>query len=182
MAILPIVTYGHDVLKSKARPVKKIDERIRALAGDMSETMHHFKGVGLAAPQVGEPLAMFVASGAAISADEESPHADLVAINPVVKNTAGSVKLEEGCLSIPQIRLDVERAESLTLEYTDLEGVRHTIQTAGLLAEVVQHETDHLNGMLIIDKISALKRKLLYQKKLEEIKKKTMEALSQERA
>jgi peptide deformylase len=174
VAVLPIVTYGHDVLKRQAGKVGKIDARVRRLAGDMLETLHQSKGVGLAAPQVGESLMLFVVNGESAFAETVHEKDDLVVINPVIREAEGSVTYEEGCLSVPQIRLNIERAETLTLEYTDLEGKKHSERAEGLFAEVVQHETDHLNGILIIDKISVLKRKLLYQKKLDEIKKKTL--------
>lgn len=179
MALLTIVTYGNSVLKTKAKPVPKVDGAVRALSKDMIETLHAASGLGLAAPQVNKSLSLFVVNGPSVFEEEGETRDDLVIINPVIKKQQGSVKLEEGCLSVPGIKLVIERAESLVLEYIDINGKARKAEANGLFAQVIQHETDHLNGILFVDRISALKRKLLYKKRLDEIEKKAQEELSE---
>lgn len=162
MAFLPVVTFGTKVLKTRVQPIEDIDDSVRQLAADMVETMHQVNGLGLAATQVGRSVAMFVINGpAAFDEDGSSDRSDLVIINPEIKESRGRVSQEEGCLSVPGIRLDVNRYQALDLEYTGLDGQRRSLHAEGLLARVIQHETDHLNGMLIVDRISPLKRQLI---------------------
>jgi peptide deformylase len=178
MALLTIVTYGSEILKTKAKAIPKVDGMVRTLARDMCETLHVSSGLGLAAPQVNKSLSLFVVNAGSVFEEEGEDQEDLVIINPVIKKMQGSVKLEEGCLSVPGIKLVIERAESLVLEYIDINGKPKKLDANGLFAQVIQHETDHLNGVLIVDRISALKRKLLYKKRLDEIEKKAGSALS----
>lgn len=157
MAALKIVKYGHAYLRMKSQKVDKIDDGIRKLVDDMFETMIEAEGIGLAAPQVAQAISLLV-----INKDHIGEGAEPEAyINPIIYNKEGESSMEEGCLSIPDIREDVKRAEIIKIKYTDINGIEHDEQMNGMLARVMQHEVDHLNGVLFIDKISPMKRKLL---------------------
>ncbi len=164
MALRRIIKYGHPYLRVKSQRVEKIDDEIRNLVDDMIETMIEAEGIGLAAPQVAQTLSLLVINNTIIEEDAE-PQAY---INPTVYDEAGEIVMEEGCLSIPDIREDVKRPESVKVKYTDLDGEECDEQINGMLARVMLHEVDHLNGVLFIDKISPMKRKLL-SKKLKKI-------------
>jgi peptide deformylase len=159
MAVLPIETLGSDVLRRPASEVVEIDESLRILADDMFETMYAAEGIGLAAPQVGVSRRLIVVD---IHQDESEPFA---LINPrVVEAGSGTDRLEEGCLSIPGVSATVERAERVVVEGLDLEGHPLRMEVDGLLARCLQHEIDHLDGVLFIDRISPLKRRIVLQK------------------
>lgn len=176
MAVLPIRKYGDPVLRQKARPQTAFDEALRALAADMIETMQAAGGIGLAANQVGLPHALCVVE---VSLVEEGA-APRAFVNPEIVQTPGDlVTMEEGCLSIPDINEDVERNERITLRFHDLEGNPHEEEFEGVFARVLQHEIDHLNGIFFVDRLSALKRRLL-KKKLQALADETrMEMVSQ---
>ena len=154
-------TYPDPVLAAKAAPVTEITDEIRTLAADMIETMYADKGIGLAAPQVGESIRLITVD---LSGPDkrEDPH---VFVNPVLSNLEGEVDSEEGCLSVVGYRTTVTRAERLHLSATDLDGNPVEMDADDLMARCLQHEVDHLNGVLFIDKISKLKR-TLYERKL----------------
>lgn len=154
-------TYPDPVLAAKAAPVTEITDEIRALAADMIETMYADKGIGLAAPQIGESIRLITVD---LSGPDkrEDPH---VFVNPVLSNLEGEVESEEGCLSVVGYRTTVTRAERLHLSATDLDGNPVEMDADDLMAICLQHEVDHLNGVLFIDKISKLKR-TLYERKL----------------
>lgn len=154
-------TYPDPVLARKAVPVTEITDEIRTLAADMIETMYADKGIGLAAPQVGESVRLITID---LSGPEkrEDPR---VFVNPVLSNLEGEVESEEGCLSVVGYRTTVTRAERLHLSATDLDGNPVEMDADDLMAICLQHEVDHLNGILFIDKISKLKR-TLYERKL----------------
>lgn len=172
MAILPIRKYGDPVLRQKAAAIQEIDADIRALAEDMIETMQAAEGVGLAAPQIGESLAMCVVDVGLII-EGAIPE---VFVNPEILEAFGNdVSLEEGCLSIPGITDNVVRKEGIRLRYQDLHGDRHERTCDGMLARVLQHEIDHLHGIFFTDRLSAIRRKML-AKKLRQIE---AEALSE---
>ena len=154
-------TYPDPVLAAKAAPVTEITDEIRTLAADMIETMYADKGIGLAAPQVGESIRLITVD---LSGPDkrEDPH---VFVNPVLSNLEGEVESEEGCLSVVGCRTTVTRAERLHLSATDLDGNPVEMDADDLMAICLQHEVDHLNGVLFIDKISKLKR-TLYERKL----------------
>lgn len=156
--ILEICTYPHPVLKEICKPVEEITPGIRELAGNMLETMYSARGVGLAAPQVGENLRMFVMD-AAVGEEEPAPR---VVINPRVEFLGETITSEkEGCLSVPMgFRADVPRCNRIRLQALDLEGHPVDEILEGFPAIVVQHESDHLDGKLFIDKIGRLKRAL----------------------
>ena len=162
--VLPIVTFGNAVLKQPAEQVAEITPEIRQLAKDMLETMYDAEGVGLAAEQVGRREAICVID---VPRDAEyKSHAGrndhvampLVLVNPVVRDPRGSMRKSEGCLSFPGLYCDITRAETVTVEWTDLEGHRQEATVHGLLARAVQHEVDHLGGTLMSDKLSPAQR------------------------
>jgi peptide deformylase len=167
MEKLRIIKYGNPILRMKARKVDKIDKYIRNLADDMILTMQVDGGIGLAAPQVAESLALLVVDHGLIVQDGKPT----AYINPKILATEGEVVLEEGCLSVPDIREEVKRPEIITLRYQNLDGESREQRVEGLLSRVLQHEIDHLNGVLFVDRISALKKQLL---------KKELKAISDE--
>lgn len=159
MAQLPMFIYDDPILRRKAKPVRQVDGGLRNLAADMMETMHTAHGIGLAANQVGSLQRVIVVD---VSGMEETPDVPpLVMLNPEVVREEGSWVLEEGCLSIPDIREEVERPELVRLRFKDLEFRDHEIEARGILGRVILHELDHLNGVLFIDRLGAVKRKLL---------------------
>lgn len=191
MSVLPIYLYGTQVLREVATPVKSIDTSMVKLIVDMFETMKRANGIGLAATQVGELKRIVVVD---ISEVEEEPfllaekdvqqaredsdgvpdsenHSPkkMVLINPEVVEEEGSWIMEEGCLSIPDARADVSRAESIVVKYFDSNLNKQELQADGLLARVILHEIDHLNGKLFIDRISPTQRALI-KNRLREIK------------
>lgn len=161
MAILPIVKLPDPVLRKKSAPVERVDNDLRKLAEDMLETMYDAPGVGLAAVQVGIPRRLIVLD---TSKDEDNP-TPLVLINPEIVTLGPELRLhEEGCLSIPDVQVEIERPSTLTLRYLDREGKQQEMTAEGLLATAIQHEVDHLDGKLIIDFLSRLKRDMVIRK------------------
>ena len=147
MAKLKILTAGDPVLRQTAAEVTKIDKKLIKLLRDMAETMYAADGVGLAAPQIGVSKRIVVIDvGDGI----------IEMINPVIVNKEGSVVGGEGCLSVPEYEGEVERAEKVECEFTDRSGKRYLIETDGLLAIAIQHELDHLDGVLFIDKAQSI--------------------------
>lgn len=152
MAILPIVQFPNPVLATNCQPVQEINDQIRRLAADMGETMYKAPGVGLAAPQVGEPVRMVV-----LDVSEEK-NSLMTLINPVITQRSQEQETgEEGCLSLPGIWEKVSRSSEITVKYTDLEGQEQELHADGLLAICIQHELDHLDGTVFIDHLSRLK-------------------------
>ena len=146
MSVLRIHTAGDPVLKEVAKPVKRIDKKIKRALKDMADTLYRSKnGIGLAAPQVGISQRMVVI-------DLQDGQGLLELINPVITRKEGSQIVSEGCLSVPDFEGEVERAEYVECEYTDPLGKKQFIAADGLLAICLQHETDHLDGVLFIDK------------------------------
>ena len=162
VSILPIYTYDQAVLRKKAKLVhpEKVDRaELKKFAEDMFETMRTANGIGLAANQVGSLQRVITVD---VSEMEETKGiAPIAFINPVIEEEEGGSAMEEGCLSIPDIRDEVERPEYIRVSYLDLDLKERELRAEGILARVVQHEIDHLNGILFIDRISADKRKLL---------------------
>ncbi|RJO64558.1 MAG: peptide deformylase [Myxococcales bacterium] len=156
MALLEIIEYPDKRLRLASKPVETIDARIRRLAADMAETMYAAPGIGLAAIQVGEPLRLIVCDVHAEGEDAKL----LTVINPEIVATEGEVAMEEGCLSLPGIFEEVRRFAKVGVDYLDLDGERRHIDAEGLLAVCLQHEIDHLDGKVIFDRLSSLKRKL----------------------
>ena len=177
--ILPIVAYGDPVLKKVAAEISSDFPNLDTLIADMWETMYHAEGVGLAAPQIGKSISLFVIDGAPFSKDEDLTPAEQVQltsfkkvfINAKILEEAGVVwSFTEGCLSIPDIREDVQRHEELTIRYQDEKFDWHTEKFTGLAARIVQHEYDHIEGVLFTDKLSSLKKRLI-KGKLDKIAK-----------
>ena len=151
MAILEIKKAGDPVLKQIAAPIDRLTKRHRQLLDDMAETMYSADGVGLAAPQVGKSLRIVVI-------DVQDEHGLLELVNPVITTREGTVVDSEGCLSVPQVYGDVERAERVTVEYMDRRSRRRSLTAEGLLARCIQHECDHLDGRLFIDIAISLRK------------------------
>jgi peptide deformylase len=161
MAKLPIITLPDQRLRKTSEPIKEVDDKLRKLMDDMLETMYAAPGVGLAAVQVGLPIRLIVLDTAK---DEEPPH-PLAMVNPEISKQGEERHMhEEGCLSIPDVRVEIERPSTVTVCYTDRDGKRQELEADGLLATAVQHEIDHLNGKLIIDYLSKLKRDMIVRK------------------
>lgn len=157
MSVLPVRIYGDPVLRERARDVTSVDGAVRQLIADMRETMHAYGGVGLAANQVGVAQRLLVVDVPV----EENVRARHAILNPVVKRRSGSVSGEEGCLSVPGLWEDVTRAERLVVAGLDEEGRAIELDIEGYLARAIQHEMDHLEGVLFVDRLSALKRQFL---------------------
>ena len=152
MSLLPLHLLGSPVLRQHSAEVKTVDDDVRRLVGDLFDTMDAARGVGLAANQVG------VARRVAV-VDAEGDR--FVMIDPVILETEGRTTAEEGCLSIPEIYGDVTRPERIVVEAFDQDGSRYRKEAAGLKARVIQHEIDHLDGILFLDHLSLLKRQML---------------------
>jgi peptide deformylase len=161
MAILELVTAPDPRLKLKSELVPEVDSALRRFMADMIETMIDAKGIGLAAIQVGIPKRVAV-----IDLDPTGPNSKpIYLVNPRIVETSGEeTTYNEGCLSVPDIWEDVKRPSRLTVEYTDEKGRRQTVTADGLLATCLQHEIDHINGLLFIDHISRLKRSIALRK------------------
>ena len=175
--IRPIVAYGSPVLKKKAENVSEEYPKLSKLIEDMWETMYASNGVGLAAPQIGLSLRIFIVDSAPFASDNELDPDEAkilesfkkVFINPkMIKEEGDSWSFNEGCLSIPEVREDINRKEQITIQYRDEKFKLHTDTLNGLTARVVQHEYDHIEGILFTDKISKFKKTLI-QKKLNKI-------------
>ena len=161
MTIKPLIILPDPVLRQVSKPVERVDEELRKLADDMLETMYEAPGIGLAAIQIGIPLRMLVID----LAKEGEPPAPMVVVNPEILHGSDERSLyEEGCLSIPDYYAEVERPATVRASFLDREGKQQEIVAEGLLAPCLQHELDHLNGVLFIDHISKLKRDMVMRK------------------
>lgn len=161
MAKLPIILYPDPILRQTASPVERVDDALKTLAENMLETMYAAPGVGLAAPQVGLSLRLFVMDPAK-KEDERNP---CVLINPeILQRGEGKRVYEEGCLSMPEIFADIERPASVLLRYVGADGELREEWFEGHAATVAQHEIDHLEGVMFIDHVSRLKRDMLIRK------------------
>ena len=181
--ILQILEYGDPILRAKGKPIENIDDRIRELAANMIETMHAANGVGLAAQQVGEALQLTVLD---VSLVEDRPTTlkldgndvdpksamPLVLINPEIELRGATEVGVEGCLSFPEITGDIERAKSVIVRAQDLEGGTIEIEATGFLARAIQHEGDHLNGILFIDRMNSAAKAAL-SSRLKRLQKET---------
>ncbi len=162
--IYPIVTYGNEALRTKSTPVADIDDDIRKLAEDMLETMYASHGVGLASEQVGRSESICVidippdAEKEACREANAAVEMPLVLINPQIIAAEGEQRDEEGCLSFPQISVQVTRANQVTASFSTLNGERKTITVCGLLARAIQHELDHLNSVLLVDRMNPVQK------------------------
>ena len=177
--ILPVVAFGDPVLRKVGKDLTKDYPNLKELIENMRETMENAQGVGLAAPQIGKSIRLFIIDASPFSKDEDldEKERDFLAnfnkvfINAKITNEEGDEWVfNEGCLSIPDIREDVFRKERITIEYLDQNFEKHTEVIDGIAARIVQHEYDHIEGVLFTDKISSLKKRLI-KKKLENISK-----------
>lgn len=157
MAVLKVRYLGDPVLRTKGEPVLKVTEEMRTLAADMFETMYALGGVGLAAPQIGISKRLIVLDGDT----ENYGQKRIVVVNPAIVEQSGTIAAEEGCLSVPEIREVVERSARVVLTGIDLEGEEIEVKGTGILARAIQHEIDHIEGLLFIDRVGPLKRDLL---------------------
>ncbi len=161
MTIKPLIILPDPLLRQQSKPIERVDAEIVRLADDMLETMYDAPGIGLAAIQIGVPRRMLVID---ISREDED-RKPVVFINPEILTVSEDVSTyEEGCLSIPDYYAEVERPAALTVGYIDRDGKKQTVEADGLLATCLQHEIDHLNGVLFIDHISRLKRDMVIKK------------------
>lgn len=161
MSIKPIILLPESILREESAPIERFDAELKRLASDMTETMYDAPGIGLAAIQIGVLRRMLVVD---VSKDEDNQNPQ-VFINPViVKNSDETSIYDEGCLSIPEYYAEVERPSAITVNYLDLSGKKQSIDADGLMATCLQHEIDHLNGVLFIDYLSKLKRQMVIKK------------------
>lgn len=165
MSILKIYQYPEKVLRQETKPIDTFDDELKTLAQDMAETMYDAPGIGLAAPQIGKSLKLIVVD---TSKDPEEKKVFLTMVNPEITISEGNQIDEEGCLSVPELTSKVKRAQKITVSYQDLEGNEHEMVAEDRFAVVLQHEIDHLNGILFIDHLSSLKRNL-YKKKVKKM-------------
>ncbi|MDX1326639.1 MAG: peptide deformylase [Arenibacter sp.] len=168
--ILPIVAYGDPVLRKVAADIDQDYPKLEELLSNMWDTMYNAYGVGLAAPQIGLPIRVFIIDTTPFSEDEDLSEEEQKALSGfkkvfinahIVEETGEEWNFNEGCLSIPEIREDVSRKDTVTISYLDADFKEHTETYDGLLARVIQHEYDHIEGVLFTDKLSTLKKRLL---------------------
>ncbi len=155
MPVLPILEYPDAKLRAKSERVGEFDEKLSNLVDSLFETMYACNGIGLAAPQVGIPVRIFVIDLGAQPGFSGRKHEF---INPIIRHASGSISFEEGCLSVPGLGEFVNRNNSVTIDYQDRHGNQASLNAEGLLAVAIQHEFDHLEGILFIDRLSKLKR------------------------
>lgn len=168
--VLPIIAYGDPVLRKKGKEISEDYPKLKELIENMWDTMYGAHGVGLAAPQVGLPIRLFMIDTSPFAEDDDLSDEERkeleglrkVFINPVIIEERGDEwAFSEGCLSIPDIREDVFRKPEITIEYFDEDFNKHTVEYKGLAARVIQHEYDHIEGVLFTDKLSSLKKRLI---------------------
>ena len=167
MAVLEILKYPHSILRKRSKAVSQIDEDIKKLVQDMKETIYQEGGIGLAACQVGVPQRVIVLDVSPM----DPRHSFFALINPEIISEEGEIDLEEGCLSVPDCLEKVKRKEKVCVRGLSPEGMEREIQGEGILAIALQHEIDHINGILILDRMSRLKREI-YRNKLKKEKRK----------
>lgn len=173
--VLPIYLLGTDILREQTTPVESDSPELQQLIDDMVETMHAAKGIGLAAPQIGRSERLFIVDVSPMEEDFEEagldmPEQPMVFLNAeIVQESEQETEFEEGCLSIPDIHEVVERPEALTIRYLDRSFNEREEQYDGMLARVIQHEYDHVDGVLFIDHLTSFKRRLL-KRRLEDIR------------
>mgnify|MGYP001271024782 FL=1 len=160
MALLQVHEFPDPILQQHAMPVTAFDDKLRQLAADMLETMYEERGIGLAANQVAVLKQIVVVDVMAGDADHGQREPQVL-VNPKIVAASGETAIEEGCLSVPEFRAEVPRAEKIKVEYQDLEGQPQTLEADGLLAICLQHEFDHLRGRLFIDYLPPLKQRMV---------------------
>ncbi len=173
MALLDVLQFPDARLRRVSQPIETVTDEIRKLAEDMLETMYDEPGIGLAAPQVGHSIRLIVVDTDWTDEDEDGGEADrkpTVLVNPEITGREGRLTWTEGCLSVPDLTADVQRAERVVLKARDLDGNEVIEEVEGLRAVCFQHEIDHLDGILFIDRLSRLKRDLYVQKRKKALK------------
>ena len=176
MSVLEVVHYGDPILRKKCNSVKDFS-KLESLLNDMFDTMYEENGIGLAANQVGFDMNLFIIDISGIEEDEKTR----VFINGEIINSEGESWFEEGCLSIPDIRLNVKRPDIIKFKYQDENGQEHEEDFDGLLARAIQHEVDHLNGVFIVDRVSK-SEKMSVAKELKDIEKNSFATLNSRKA
>ena len=176
MSVLEVVHYGDPILRKKCNSVKDFS-KLESLLNDMFDTMYEENGIGLAANQVGFNMNLFIIDISSIEEDEKRR----VFINGEIINSEGESWFEEGCLSIPDIRLNVKRPDIIKFKYQDEKGQEHEEDFDGLLARAIQHEVDHLNGVFIVDRVSK-SEKMSVAKELKDIEKNSFATLNSRKA
>ncbi|MFH1784653.1 MAG: peptide deformylase [bacterium] len=165
MAILPILVYPNPILKKRASQIAKFNEHAKQVISDMEETLKAHKGcVGIAAPQVGESLRIIVVDASG-HRKTTTHHGTVILVNPVITSKQGSVTVREGCLSLPDFTGNVTRASNISVKGLGRDGNEIEFETEGFEAVVLQHEIDHLDGYLFIDRVSSMKRDVFRRKK-----------------
>jgi len=163
MSVLPIVTVPDPILRSTSTPVETVDDDLRRLLDDMLETMYDAPGIGLAAIQVGVPRRIVVLDVG--TKEDRDAHNPLFLINPEIVHLGEETRVyEEGCLSLPDVMVDIERPKEAVVRYIDCDGRSQELSADGLLATALQHEIDHLDGKLIIDFLSKLRRQMVVRR------------------
>jgi peptide deformylase len=161
MAIHPILTIPEPVLRTKAKPIERVDAELRRLMDGMLETMYDAPGIGLAAPQIGVSRRLIVMD----PAKDDAPKTPLIMVNPEILDRSEEMRLhDEGCLSIPDFTAEIERPAKTRVAFIDREGKKQEVELEGIWSTLVQHEIDHLNGILFIDYLSRLKRDMVVRK------------------
>jgi peptide deformylase len=174
MALRPVLKFPDKRLQQRSEEIEEITDEIRELAADMCEVMYDEPGIGLAAPQVAAPMRLIVVD--TDWTEEDAERSPLVLVNPELHEHEGKITWSEGCLSVPDFEAEVERAERVLLRAQDLDGKEVEIRAEGLQAVCFQHEVDHLDGVLFIDRISRLKRGRYVLKRKKQLKREAEEA------
>jgi len=174
MALRDVLKFPDERLRRVSQPIEEITDEVRELARDMLEVMYDEPGIGLAAPQVDAPVRLIVVDTE--WTEEEAERNPLVLVNPELVDTSGKITWTEGCLSVPDFEAEVERAERVRLHAEDLDGKEVEIEAEGLQAVCLQHEIDHLDGVLFIDRISRLKRNRYTERRKKQIRREREEA------
>jgi peptide deformylase len=164
MALRTIITYPHPILRQKAEPITVFDQELKDLVSDMTETMYHAPGIGLAANQIGVALQVVVVD----CSSAENKHACIALVNPVISSGEDRVDGDEGCLSVLECYTKIERFRKIHVAYQDVDGNHLEFDAEDRFARIIQHEVDHLRGILLLDRLSVLKR-ALYKKRLKKI-------------
>lgn len=171
---LRIIKYGHPTLRVKCAHVSEFSDELRELAESMFLTMAENEGIGLAASQVNRRIQLLVVG---VPQKDKEEALKIAMVNTEILESRGLWEYEEGCLSVPEIRENVTRPEWIKVQYQDLDGELHVLETDGMLARVLQHEIDHLNGILFVDRVSPIRRALL-KNKLKDMARETAKAMS----
>lgn len=163
MSVLPIVLYNDPVLREKAQPIRKNSKELQTLIDDMFDTMYKASGVGLAAPQIGKSLRLFVVDADVMVEDtEEEAFGPMVFINPEILRTDDKrIPVEEGCLSLPDLRETISRPDEITVRFLDQDFEEQEMTFSGWMSRVIQHEYDHLEGVLFFDYLGSFKKRLI---------------------